>query len=323
MPPGTPLIVLGETRTCLLPSAVALDRPAAGEFLGLIPGRSVWWRERPGTLAISPSLAVGVDCLLALRPEPARVVGTVATNLRLAGGRVLQSSASTAVLRAAERRRRPWPHYLHRKGTVEVIDSIPERGVASPMLEDGFLGGTRHGDILDLGSISERLLAGARSHPLLDQRPPVRVGATRLRWTARIGGNTGPSISMSLDDDTTRSVRLVIRDEAGIEDAQRFCEDLAAHDWLLTVLTALLAEADRFGAASRDQLEILSPALVHLTGLWMPGAHTPASMRTLWKELQTDPGFTRQWNILAARIRDGIAVSTLEFLRQRALEFDR
>ncbi|MEV0358437.1 SCO2521 family protein [Nocardia sp. NPDC050697] len=323
MPSGTPLIVLGETRTCLLPSAIALARLEAREFLSLIPGRSVWWRERPGTLAISPSLAVGVDCRLALRPEPAHIVGTVATNLRLAGGRILQSSARTAVLRAEERRRRPWSHYLRRKGTVEVINSIPERAVASPALEDGFLDGTRGEDILDLGSISERLLTGARSHPLLDQRPPVRVGATRLRWTARIGGNTGPSMSMSLDDDTTRSVRLVIRDEAGIEDAQRFCEDLAAHDWLLTVLTTVLSDADRFSTASRDQLELLSPALVHLTGLWMPGARTPAAMRTLWKELQTDPGFTRQWNTQAARIRDGIAVATLEFLRQRALQFDQ
>ncbi|WP_280250662.1 hypothetical protein [Nocardia abscessus] len=50
----TPLVVLGEVRTCLLPSATALTGAEACDLLALMPGCTVRWRERPGTLAVSP-----------------------------------------------------------------------------------------------------------------------------------------------------------------------------------------------------------------------------------------------------------------------------
>ncbi|MEG8178726.1 hypothetical protein GZH49_09265 [Nocardia terpenica] len=323
MAAATPLVVLGEVRTGLLPSATALARPQAGELLALMPGRPVRWRERPGSLAISPTLAVGVDCEVRLggtaMPDgaTARVVGTVATSVALTGGRVVQSSARTRVVRASERRRQPWSHYISRVGVTEAISRIPERATASAALADGYLTGAAGPDILDLASISERLLARVRADARLDQSPPVRAGITRLRWTAVVGGGAGPALSLHMDDDITRSARLIVRDGADLDAAQRFCEDLAAHDWLLTVTAGALDEANRHRPHSRERLDILAPLLEHLAGLWMPGAHTPAALRALWSGLQSDPGFSRQWNTLVGRLRDSIAVATLETLRQK------
>ncbi|NUP28444.1 MAG: hypothetical protein HOQ36_23350 [Nocardia sp.] len=322
MAAGTPLVVLGEVRTCLLPSATALTRAEAGELLALLPGCGVRWRERPGTLGLSPTTAVGVDCDLRLGEQSARIVGTVATSLALAGGRVLQSSARTRVVRSAERRRQTWSHYISQKGVTEVVTRIPERMTAGNGLADGYLAAAPlpGSAPLDLASISERLLARVRADSRLDQSPPVQAGTTRLRWTARVGGSSGPAATLHMDDDTVRSVRLIVRDEVDLDAAQRFCEDLAAHDWLLTVLADVLDEADRFAPHSRERIDILAPALEHLAGLWMPGAHTPPVLRALWKDLQNDPGFSRQWNTLVGRLRDNIAVATLSALRHKIFD---
>ena len=323
MAASTPLVALGEIRSCLLPSAPALGRVEAGELLALMPGRAVRWRERPGTLAVSPTTAVGVDCRLRLGTGTAHIVGTVATNVVLAGGRLLQSSAHTRVVRSRERRRQTWSHYVSRVGVTEVINRVPERALAGPALVEGYLTHSQSPDdvpILDLASISERLLARIRSAPALDQEPPVRTAGTRLRWTAVVGGSAGPDVSLTLDDEFTRSVRLVVRAEEDLAAAQRFCEDLAAHDWLLTVTAAALEQADRFGSLSRERLDILSPVLEYFTGLWMPGAHTPAALRALWRELQSDPGLSRQWNTLVDRLRDSISVATLNALRNKGFD---
>ncbi|WP_280396541.1 SCO2521 family protein [Nocardia carnea] len=317
-----PLVVLGEVRTCLLPSAAALARDEAGELLALMPGRAVRWRERPGSLGVSPTTAVGVDCDLPLGAETARIVGTVATSIALTGGRVLQSSAHTRVQRAAERRRQTWSHYISQKGVTEVITRIPERETAGSLFAETYLTQPPEAKHLDLASISERQLARVRADPRLDQNPPVQAGTTRLRWAARIGGSAGPTATLHLNDDTVRSVRLILRDESDIAAAQRFCEDLAAHDWLLTVLAGALDEADRYPPHSRERMDILAPALEHLSGLWMPGAHTPPVLRALWKDFQNDPGFTKQWTTLTGRLRDNIAVATLHALRHKVFDTD-
>jgi hypothetical protein len=346
MPSAAPLVVLGEVGTCLLPSSTALGRDRADELLALMPGRPVSWRERPSTLAVSPTTAVGVDCDLVLdldaaaknaagpdipgsdlggaTPGTVRIVGTVGTRIVLAGGRILQSSAHTQVARAGERRRLPWSHYLSRKGFTEVIDVIPpERPTAGAALAEGYLSDAIvDGDILDLASISRRLLGRIRTDSRLDQSPPVQVGTTRLRWTALVGGAAGPAVRLHLDDDTVRSVRLVVRKESDLSAAQRFCEDLAAHDWLLTVVADALDQADHFRPLSRDRLDILSPLVQHFTGLWMPGAHTPPALRTLWRDLQNDPGFTRQWTTLRDRLRDGISIATLHALQHKDFDQD-
>ncbi len=57
----TPLVVLGEVRTCLLPSAIALTGAEACDLLALMPGCTVRWRERPGTLAVCPTPPVRLE----------------------------------------------------------------------------------------------------------------------------------------------------------------------------------------------------------------------------------------------------------------------
>ncbi|RJO77948.1 hypothetical protein D5S18_06640 [Nocardia panacis] len=313
----TPLIALGEVRTCLVPASAALHRAEASELLALVPGRRVRWRERPSSLAISPTTAVGVDCELVLPgQEPARVVGTVAEYAVVTGGRILQASTVTRVLRATERRRQTWSHYLSRVGVTEAVSKLGERETATDNLADGYLDGAPTPDTLDLASIGERLLGRLRSDPSLDQKAPIQAATTRLRWTARIGGAAGPRLALRLDDETTRSTRLIVREEADLAAAQRFCEDLAAHDWLLTITDAAIEEADRFPTSSRDQMEILAPVLEHLAHLWMPGAHTPPALRGLWKDLQADPGFSRQWTARVGQLRDRISVAQWEDLRR-------
>ncbi|MFG1797401.1 SCO2521 family protein [Nocardia sp. NPDC049149] len=314
-PSTTPLIALGEVRTCLVPASATLHRAEASELLALIPGRRVLWRQRPGTLAVSPASPVGVDCELVLPDAaPARVVGTVAGRAVVTGGRVLQSSVRTQVIRAAERRRQTWSHYLSRVGVTEVISKIGDRTEACDALADGYLDGKPSSDTLDLASISERLLARLRADPKLDQQAPLQAATTRLRWAAKIGGAAGPKLRLRLDDESVRSAWIIVRTEKDLEAAQRFCEDLAVHDWLLTVGDAAIEEADRFPASSREQLEILAAVLEHLGHLWMPGAHTPADLRGLWKDLQSDPGFSRQWTALMGQVRDRLRVAQWDHL---------
>ncbi|MQY17687.1 SCO2521 family protein [Nocardia macrotermitis] len=326
MPSAAPLVVLGEVKTCLLPSSTALPRAQARELLALMPGRDVSWRERPGSLATSPTMAVGVDCRVRMDfPEAeqrsTRIVGTVAARAALLGGRILQSSAYTRIVRGEDRRRQTWSHYLSRKGISEEIELFaPDRAAVAAAMVEGYHGDPAAagiGNVLDLNSASGRLLGRIRTDPSLDQSPPVQVGTTRLRWSAIVGGSAGPDVRLHVDDETVRSVRVIVRQEADLDAVQRFCEDLAAHDWLLTVVADALDQADHFDPVSADRLDILEPLVRHFSGVWMPGAHTPKELRTLWRDLQAEPGFTRQWATLRERLRDEVAVATLHALRHK------
>ncbi|MEC3914234.1 SCO2521 family protein [Nocardia sp. CDC160] len=313
-----PLVLLGEVRTALLPNSGALAAREASALLSLLPGQRVLMRERPLALAISPSSAVGVDCRLASTKET-RAIGTVAAHAVLVGGRVAQSSACSTVVRAPDKNRRPWSHYLTQVGTVEVWHRITEDAPAAVDLTEGFLGGSS-ATTLDLGSISDRLLTRVRTDRRLDQDPPVRSSATRLRWAARVAPPLGGSVrerahlSFRLEDETTRSVQIIVPSIRELGFVQRFCEDLAVHDWLLSVLGAALSEADR-PMPERDSTAQLAPLLEQLVHLWMPGAHTPPKLRDLWTRLESDPGFTRQWTAQVGQLRDRLAVATLEALR--------
>ncbi|WP_067695327.1 SCO2521 family protein [Nocardia jejuensis] len=315
-----PLVLLGEVRTALLPNSGALATREATALLSLLPGERVLMRERPLALAVSPSSAVGVDCQLAtVSRSESRAIGTVGSHAALVGGRVVQSSSGTRVQRAADSNRRSWSHYLSRVGVVELIPRIGDDTAAAVDLTEGYLEGSG-ATTLDLASISERLLTRVRMDPRLDQRPPVRTAPTRLRWAARVaplvqGEVRGRTLfAFRLEEETIRSVRIMVptvRDLAGV---QRFCEDLALHDWLLTTLGAALADADRAGP-DRDPVAQLSPLLEQLVHLWMPGAHTPPRLRELWTRLENDPGFSRQWTAQVGQLRDRLAVATLEALR--------
>ncbi|WP_433577629.1 SCO2521 family protein [Nocardia brasiliensis] len=307
----TALLALGEIQTCLAPSSTLLSRPAIQELLELIPGRPVRWRERPGTLAVSDAPPVGVDCALVLdgAASAAGLVGTVAGRVIVVGGRLLQSSVCTRVVRAPARRRQTWSHYMSQIGTTELFGASGAREPLIDALTAGYLDGPATAETLDLASIGDRLLLRLRADPCLDQLVPLSTGTTRLRWTARIGGATGPALGLRLDDGSVRSAWFVVRHAAELESVPDFCADLAVHDWLLTAVGGALEQADRFPAGAPQRGEIPAAVLQHLASLWMPGAHSPAGLRGLWKGLQSDPGFSRQWTASIGQVRDRLSVA--------------
>lgn len=73
----------------------------------------------------------------------------------------------------------------------------------------------------------------------------------------------------------------------------------------------------RFGCPNRSAGRMTWSTLVAFHRLWMPGAHTPETLRSLWRGPQSEPGFSRQREIAIGRARDSIAVVTLDVLRRR------
>ncbi|PXX65584.1 hypothetical protein DFR70_104649 [Nocardia tenerifensis] len=313
--PDSPLAVLGEIHTCLLPSRNVLDLPASSELLSAVqPGSTVSSRERPIPLAISPNRVEGVDCdLIPLSGKHVHVIGTIASRAVVVGGRILQGSSQTRVTRAQEAARQPWSHYLSMPGTVEAVSKLGD--APAGRLADGHLRAHEE-DQLDLTSISQRMSTFIRVDPRLDQRMPFRAGTTRLRWAVEVDpdANELPRFAFRLVGKRVRSVRLTMA-EPDMAAAQRFCEDLAAHDWLLTTISQM---ADRGGASDHETdmlLDQLVPMLDQLVPLWMPGAHASPGLRRLWAELESDPGFTRQWTARVGQLRDRVTTETLKALR--------
>ncbi|MGK8501037.1 SCO2521 family protein [Nocardia asiatica] len=307
---GRPLVLLGEVRTSLLPNSVALDRAVLDELLTLLPGRPISWRRRPISLAISPTVAVGVDCQLAVGGRSAvRGVGTVATNAAVVGGRVLQSSARTAIVSAESDRRRSWSHYLARVGVLEAVSKVTETTGAD--LADAFLTAGRPPDgTLDLASIGQRLLDDIRTDRRLDQQVPMRTRAGRLLWAARITDVARPSVRFGWQDELVRTALVTVRNESELAAAPRFCADLALHDWLLTVVSAVAEEVDQYPLSSAEPIEHIVPSLTHLVHLWMPGVHAPAVLRGLWDQLERDLACTREWSNRIGQLRDRMSSAT-------------
>ncbi len=303
-------MVLGEIRTGLLPHSLTLDSLSTDELLATVAGATVVRRERPCPLAFSPRRATGVDCHLgwsATASATARVVGTVASTAILVGGRIAQLSSHTTVVRAQQKKRMPWSHYIGRIGVTEIIGELPDHSVADKELAAGYFA-PRGDTTLDLSSICARHLDDLRSSTLLDQRPPLRAPTTRLRWSAVIGGSTGPAVSLRVEDKESRTLRVTVKDATDLPDALRFCEDVAVHDWLLTVIDARVRSAEAFDDGR--QVAILAPVLEHLTHLWMPGAQVPTAMRAPWRDLQTAAGLSKQWTARVEQIQRRIDVAT-------------
>lgn len=314
---GSTLAVLGEVRTALLPESAALSRDSAAELVALAHGMPVRSRERPVSWAQSPVVAEGVDCRLAV-PSTRRVraVGAVAAQATVTGGRIVQTAAHCAVVGAQSSRRQPWVHYMGQVGVLDVLTQVtPELGQE---VAQGFVAVTDLANAgFDPGAIAARLATTLRRSPMLNQRPPMYSDSTRLRWSARVDSGVEPSLTMTMRDRELRTAEIVVGDVAQLADVAVFCHDLAMHDWLLTVLIEVTDEAAEMYELSDSPVEqVLSPMLEHLVHLWMPGAATPASMRGLWNALETDPGFTRQWQARVGQMRDRLAVATLTALNR-------
>ena len=300
-----PVLILGETRTCMLQNSRALDRASVTELLNLVEGERVRVADRPVPRAVSPTRFTGVDCPLPTASQArCRGVGTVSARAVVTGGGVLQGSAYARVEAGPVKHRLPWSHYLGRPGVVQAIGRFTAADVATGFLADG-----RPGASIDLGAVSERLIDSVQRAPQLNHRPPLRARRTRLRWAAEAGD--GPDCRFVLVDDTIRTVRLTVPAESAA-DLAGFCESLALHDWALTTLLTLVDRSDPGAATAFTRLR---PAIVHLLHLWMPDAHVAAALLPLWDQLERHGGFSKQWRATRDRIRDLLALHTLGEMR--------
>ncbi|WP_406203040.1 MULTISPECIES: SCO2521 family protein [unclassified Streptomyces] len=306
--PARSVLACGEVRTCLLPSFQALDARAAAQLLRLRADVHVRVSERPSMYVLSPEVLTGVDCRLpAANGTKVRGVGTVAARAALTEGRLLQSTAYFSLPAAGPDMRRPWGQYLVRPGLVEPFGKLPQQATA-----EGVLRGAGRGE-LDLGMISEGLLAQLRRHALLDRRVPFKSSPTRLRWVARRtpAGERASLANFTVAEGGLRTVELLLPEDVPASAAAGLCEDLALHDWLLTTVQHML-DNNRIGAIDGPSVvEALHPVVVHLLHLWMPRAHVDPALGHLWDVLEEKPGFSRQWENLSRRIRDRLALQAV------------
>ncbi|MGW6541463.1 SCO2521 family protein [Streptomyces massasporeus] len=303
--PVSPVLVCGEVRTCLLPSSRALDGPASARLLRLRADEHVLISERPNLYVRSPEVLTGVDCRLPTsNGAKVRAVGAVTSRAVLTEGRVLQASAYFSSPAAGPGTRRPWGEYLVRPGVVEPVGQLPGEPTAK-----GILRGPGRGE-LNLGMIADGLLEELRCHPLLDHRVPFKSPLTHVRWVVRHTSEQKDVLErFTLVGEGLRTVELRLADGIPGAAAASLCEDLALHDWLLTTATHVVGRSSRRAAAGpRGAMGELRAAAEHLLHLWMPRARVDPPLTHLWDPLEQTPGFTRQWQNLAQRIRDRLSL---------------
>jgi hypothetical protein len=302
------MLAVGEVRTGLLQNSASVPPLLATRALALIPGERVRSAQRPISYAVSPDRLTGLDCRLATRSGARpRGIGTAVTRAAIVGGRVMQGSSHAVLVRGADRRL-PWAHYLARPGILELAGRSDWDDLAGGFLSPG------EPSTLDLGALNERILDDVVMRPELNRRPPFRARRTTLRWVAETpNGSAAQAANFALTGETLRTVRLTLPAE-DLHTAVELCEDLALHDWLLTTLVDMV-ERSRLGAAPGSAaVERLRPAVDHLLHLWMPAVRVDRRLLPLWESLERRPGFSRQWDVSVNRIRDQIAVTTVELL---------
>jgi hypothetical protein len=310
-------LMMGEVRTQLLQNFTEIDSDLSAQVLGVRADERPRISLRPTLYALSPEMLSGIDCRLRSSSGPrTHGVGTARTRAVISGGRILQSSSYAAIPEGSAEHRMPWSHYLARPGVIELIGKHADHSD----LATGFLGGD-DAECLDLGAMSNRLMDRIQASRSLDRRPPFKISRTRFRWVAETTDGT-PEAHFTLVSDTVRTLHLKCPHETGtgIVDV---CEDLALHDWLLSSLITLSSKA-RIGATSPAELStLLAPTINHLLHLWMPAAHVGKSLHWPWAALEENPGFTRQWRSSVDRIRDQIAINTLDLLSRGFIDREK
>lgn len=307
------MITIGEVHTNLLQHSTALAQEQSSEVLSLVEGEAVLTSRRPSLYAVSPDVRTGVDCWLpSAKRRQLRGVGAVVTRAIITGGRIVQASSVIQVV--AGERRQPWSHYLANPGVLETVGKLN-----SADLTAGFLHGN-DADVLNLEAITGRVLDGVQMSDLLDRRPPLRAARTRLRWTAQVGRLPDREVSavVTVDSPTLRTVELVLAPQDVPAAVAGLCEDLALHDWLLTMLSSLVEAAVTRSPSGQEHVERLRPVLEHLLHLWLPGARVNPRLRPIWDRLEQVPGFSRQWHSSVNWIRDQISVGNMALLRELA-----
>jgi hypothetical protein len=196
-----------------------------------------------------------------------------------------------------------------RHGVIEVTGKANDAQLAR-----GHRIGTATGTELDLGAISEHLLGVVQIRPQLNYQAIIRSRPTRMRWSATVSEQNELAVKLHVDSEVLRTVEVAM--PAGqLSFVEQFCEDLALHDWLITLLGDVIEQTDRATAVGVDPITIFGPVAERLVHLWMPGAHVDPVVKPLWETLEERPGFSLQWNAQVATVRDKIALHTLEALK--------
>ena len=314
----TAAVAIGEIRTGLLGHSGTLPRAELSKLLDLVPGEPVRHWERPIGRAVSPEQANGVDCLIPLADNTRlRAVGTVLTHAVVTGGRVLQTASMARIDGTGSRLRRPWSHYTAQPGLLETI------GPVTPgELLDGYLEAKPGPEHLDLGAVGNRLSLRLQQSPQLDKKIPLKFTWTRLRWVARLDRTllapATPAAQFYLNGDSVRSLKIWAPG-ADLSDLVDLCLDLALHDWVLTTLTQRINQVDPGSGERAATINRLRPVIDHLLHLWMPGAQVDRGLMSIWADLERKPGFTRQWESSVNRVRDQVALHTLQLLGDTAV----
>jgi hypothetical protein len=305
------LAIVGEVHTELLHHSIAISSDSTERLLRFAEGERVLRSQRPVRYAVSPQVLTGVDCRLPTSSGAAvRGVGTVVSRAAITEGRLVQASAHLRLRRAEVTQRQPWSHYLARRGVVETIGRTDTRH-----LVQGFLAGTAPATgaaVLDLGALCARAMKRVQSDPALDHRTAIRAAPGRLRWAVTPANTDPAAVVLSIGADGVRRLRLSGFD-ASVDAHIDLCHELALHDWLLAVLTATV-ERGLDARRNPDVLRGLRPAVDHLMHLWMPGARTDPRLHDVWDAVERHPGMSRQWRVNVDRVRDQLALRTLERL---------
>ncbi len=302
-------LTIGEVHTGLLLTSTAVSTDTASELLAVVPGGSVRTRQRPIRYAWSPEVLTGVDCSapLAERRE-VRIVGTLATQLSLTDGRIIQAGTHATFRHDYVGRRRPWGHYLAQPGVLEVLGKASEESLAT-----GFLRGPVTMTALDLGAVNMRALDAIQRSDRLDRNPPFRSRRTLLRWSAETAEDE-QEIVFTLGAEGLRTVRLRTA-EPNPRALADFCADLALHDWLLSTLLDIVDRAVARGRPAAELISLLRPGIDHLVHAWMPAAHVSRALDRIWQELDLRSGFSLQWQKTVERIRDQLSAGLIEALQ--------
>jgi len=318
--PPDRVLTFGEIHTGLLQNSTALPGDRVSALLDLVVDERVRRAERPIARTVSPDRLTGVNCSLpSASQRHTRGIGTVVSHVAVTGGHVVQGSARAAIVVPSSRTagpRRPWSHYLDRPGLIEPIGKLNLTDVAT-----GFLAGHRRATTLDVGAISGREVDEIQASPLLDRRRPFRTSRTALRWAVLAPSGEGNSAAFSIESKTLRTL-LVHSEEHVADELQVLCEDLALHDWLLTMILTLIDSSLDTRGSRAEGVRKLSPAVEWLLHLWMPAAHVDPALQPLWETLDERSGLSEQWRTSAARIRDQLNLSTMTLL-ENALDQSR
>jgi hypothetical protein len=280
----------------------------ASALLTFVQGEQVRVSHRPVDYVRSVHRFTGVDCKVpSADRSKARCIGTTTSHAAIVGGHVVQGTTFVRVKPAAAQRRQPWAYYMssERRGVVETVGKVDDAQLVDGFLYEGDRAGT-----LNLRAIADRCLDEVQSRTVLDRQPPLRAARTSLRFAIdprKVADRTKVAVTFGVDGDGVRRVRLpALADTATMVG---FCEDLALHDWLLTVA---LTAVERGRDAERGQfVEAVSPVLERLAHLWLPGARLHGSCAEVWDALESRTGMSRQWLAIMQRIRDQIALASV------------